>query len=52
MVYETTKDKVAHWAIKLECPVDEDANYENTYVSKSLYTCMHEANQCPLVVQS
>jgi len=28
------KKKVAYWAQKLECPVDENANYENTYVSQ------------------
>jgi hypothetical protein len=30
------KEKIAYWGAKLECPVDEDANYENTYVSGSL----------------
>lgn len=33
MVSPKTKERVAYWAAKLECPVDADANYENTYVS-------------------
>jgi nucleobase:cation symporter-1, NCS1 family len=32
MVSQKTKDRVTYWATKLECPVDENANYENTYV--------------------
>ena len=32
MVSKTTKEKVVYWATKLECPVDDNANYENTYV--------------------
>jgi hypothetical protein len=32
MVSQKTKERVAYWAAKLECPVDADANYENTYV--------------------
>jgi hypothetical protein len=32
MVSRTAKEKVAYWARNLECPVDENANYENTYV--------------------
>lgn len=31
MVSKATKEKATYWAAKLECPVDEDANYENTY---------------------
>ncbi|RFU32379.1 hypothetical protein B7463_g3981, partial [Scytalidium lignicola] len=31
MVSEKTKKRIAYWAQKLECPVDDDANYENTY---------------------
>ena len=30
------KEKIMNWGAKLECPVDEDANYENTYVSNPL----------------
>ena len=33
MVSESMKERAAFWARKLECPVDEHANYENTYVS-------------------
>jgi nucleobase:cation symporter-1, NCS1 family len=25
-------DKVKYWAKRLECPVDEDAGYHNTFV--------------------
>jgi NCS1 family nucleobase:cation symporter-1 len=32
MVSKTTKERVVYWATKLECPVDDNANYENTYV--------------------
>jgi hypothetical protein len=35
MVSQRTKERAAYWADKLECPVDEHANYENTYVSSS-----------------
>jgi len=31
MVSQKMKAKVAYWAKKLECPVDDNANYENTY---------------------
>jgi NCS1 family nucleobase:cation symporter-1 len=31
-VSKTTKERVVYWATKLECPVDDNANYENTYV--------------------
>jgi NCS1 family nucleobase:cation symporter-1 len=33
MFSKETQDKIAVWGTKLECPVDEDANYENTYAS-------------------
>jgi hypothetical protein len=36
MVHEETKVKARHWAKKLECPVDDNANYENTYVGLSI----------------
>lgn len=26
-----SKHKVQHWAKKFECPVDQDADYENTF---------------------
>jgi NCS1 family nucleobase:cation symporter-1 len=32
MVLKTTKERALYWATKLECPVDDNANYENTYV--------------------
>jgi hypothetical protein len=32
MLSPKTKEKLAYWAKKLECPVDDNANYENTYV--------------------
>jgi hypothetical protein len=32
MLSERAKERVAYWGRKLECPVDENANYENTYV--------------------
>jgi hypothetical protein len=32
MLSKTTKEKMVYWATKLECPVDDNANYENTYV--------------------
>ena len=32
---EKTKDRIWYWAKRLECPVDENANYENTYVRLS-----------------
>jgi hypothetical protein len=35
MFSKETKEKIAYWGTKLECPVDDDANYENTYVSSS-----------------
>ena len=35
MFSRETKEKIAYWGAKLECPVDEDANYENTYVPVS-----------------
>ncbi len=38
MLSQTTKKRVKYWATKLECPVDEDANYENTYVCLFLNT--------------
>lgn len=31
MVSEKTKTRVAYWAKRLECPVDEDADYKNTF---------------------
>lgn len=34
MVSEKTKVKAREWAKRLECPVDDNANYENTYVSR------------------
>jgi nucleobase:cation symporter-1, NCS1 family len=34
MALRATKEKVAYWATKLECPVDENADYENTYVGR------------------
>lgn len=27
----STKDKVQRWAKRYECPIDEDANYQNTF---------------------
>ena len=33
MFSKEAKEKIAYWGAKLECPVDDDANYENTYVS-------------------
>lgn len=33
MFSKATKERAAYWGRKLECPVDENANYENTYVS-------------------
>ena len=36
MVSQATKERVKYWAMKLECPVDENANYENTYVYRLL----------------
>ncbi|CAG8983072.1 hypothetical protein HYALB_00006100 [Hymenoscyphus albidus] len=30
MVSQRTKERISYWANKLECPVDEHANYENT----------------------
>jgi hypothetical protein len=33
MVSQGIKERASYWANKLECPVDEHANYENTYVS-------------------
>lgn len=35
MLSEKTKDCIWYWAKRLECPVDENANYENTYVRLS-----------------
>jgi hypothetical protein len=35
MVSRTAKVRLSYWATKLECPVDEYANYENTYVNAS-----------------
>jgi hypothetical protein len=41
MFSEGTKEKLADWGRRLECPVDEDANYENTYVSSlSFLSCL------------
>jgi NCS1 family nucleobase:cation symporter-1 len=37
MFSEKTKRRAAYWGKKLECPVDEDANYENTYVSRGYF---------------
>lgn len=34
------KSRLAYWASKLECPVDENANYENTYASPLLFRCL------------
>lgn len=34
MVSEKTQSKARYWAERLECPVDEDAGYRNTFVSK------------------
>ncbi|KIW27545.1 uncharacterized protein PV07_07273 [Cladophialophora immunda] len=31
MVSDKTKARVKYWAAKLECPVDEERDYENTY---------------------
>lgn len=31
MAGETNKSRVSYWAKRLECPVDEDANYRNTF---------------------
>ncbi|KAI9731221.1 MAG: hypothetical protein M1834_005414 [Cirrosporium novae-zelandiae] len=31
MLSEESKAKAKYWAKRLECPVDENANYENTY---------------------
>lgn len=31
MVSQRTKERLKIWARRLECPVDDDANYENTY---------------------
>ena len=36
MFSKETKEKIAYWGAKLECPFDEDATYENTYVSNFL----------------
>lgn len=35
MVSQKNRERVAYWAAKLECPVDDGANYENTYVSET-----------------
>jgi NCS1 family nucleobase:cation symporter-1 len=42
MLSPETKKKIAYWGAKLECPVDDNANYENTYVSVSFqYLVLH-----------
>lgn len=38
MVSQRTKERISYWANKFECPVDEDANYENTYVFSQKYS--------------
>lgn len=39
MLSQRTKERFSYWANKLECPVDENANYENTYVRRYLPPC-------------
>ena len=36
MVSQRMKERVAYWSRKLECPVDDNANYENSYVGTIL----------------
>ena len=36
MFHDKSNSKARYWARKLECPVDENANYENTYVCSSM----------------
>ena len=43
---------MAYWAQKLECPVDDNANYENTYVCMAALGGEHHANRPGVVVQS
>lgn len=57
MFSRETKEKISYWGAKLECPVDEDANYENTYVSnflklKLFYVIMHGSGAIAILSQS
>jgi NCS1 family nucleobase:cation symporter-1 len=53
MVSKTTKERVVYWATKLECPVDDNANYENTYVCTTDFSDVPEleADRTIAVVQ-
>lgn len=36
MTSEKGSSKLSYWAKRLECPVDENATYHNTFVSLSI----------------
>jgi hypothetical protein len=45
MAPRTAKERVAYWATKLECPVDDNANYENTYVCRGCLSGQAKADE-------